>query len=227
MIPAEGLDMDVDACVVIDAFRATTTIATLFDAGLRSLTACAEIDAARTLARDTGALLFGEVHGLAPAGFDYGNSPVEAAAAPVSGRDAVLFTTNGTRALTMFAPKGPVFAAAFVNARAAAAAVSGHRRVALVCAGTAGGRSFTLEDFAAAGAIVRCMRGMRGGLRLDDGARLAAITPATAALDAHHAQTLRQLGLEDDLAYSVRESILDVVPQVVEHGAGWARLGVR
>ncbi len=99
MTPAQAGDERAECAVVIDALRATTTMAALMDAGASSVSAVSDIAQARDMASAAGALLAGEVHGLPPEGFDLGNSPVEALEADLRGRDVVLFTTNGTRAL--------------------------------------------------------------------------------------------------------------------------------
>jgi 2-phosphosulfolactate phosphatase len=219
-LPANALGMDADCYVVIDVFRATTTIATLFARGLHSLIACAEIDDARRLAKEHDALLFGEVGGLRPEGFGYGNSPVEAMGAPVEGRTAVLFTTNGTLALVQCAGRGQVFAGAFVNAEAVAAALAPHSSIVLVCAGNESGRVFALEDFAGAGAIARRLVAADPALAVGDAARAAiAVSPLVAA-ESEHAARLRAIGLEADIAFALSEDTFQAVPAVVEHATG-------
>ncbi len=79
LLPSEALAIAADCYVVVDVLRATTTIATLFAHGLERLTCADDIERARGIARDRGALLFGEVQGLPPEGFDHGNSPAEIA----------------------------------------------------------------------------------------------------------------------------------------------------
>lgn len=223
-LPNVALSLNADCYVVIDAFRATTTIATLFAGGLRSLTACARIDDAYRLQRERGALLFGEVHGLPPEGFDHGNSPMEASRLDVAGRDGVLFTTNGTAALVGVAERGPVFAGAFVNAAVVARSVHGYRSVLLVCAGNARGTEFSLEDFAAAGAIVRAMVDLGGEIYVSDAARAAMQLPVEIARDSSHATTLRSLGLDADIDFALHLDAFAAAPRVVAHGDGWAQL---
>ena len=227
LLPAEAIEIDADCYVVIDAFRATTTIATLFARGLRSLTACARIEDAHRLKAETGALLFGEVGGLAPPGFDHGNSPVEASSIQLADRAAVLFTTNGTAALVGMAAHGVVLAGAFANATAIARATAEYHSVLLVCAGNAGGKRFALEDFAAAGAIARAMLVVDPSLAIADTARLAKETPPDRAARSNHADTLRALGLTADIAFAIRLDTANVAPRVVEHGDSWAKLSAR
>ncbi len=241
LLPSEAEAMEADAFLVIDVLRATTTIATLFEGGLADLLVADTIEAARERARSDGRVLFGEVGGLPPEGFDHGNSPVEAAGLEVQGTGAVLFTTNGTRALCGAAGRGAVAAAAFANARAAACWAAGYERVVLVCAGNEGGTRFALEDFAAAARLVQLIARESPGLALGDAAGVAAeitgyedwIAPglpqrtdrsARLVAGAHHARGLKALGLEADIAFAAREDTSGAVPEVVGHGEGWALL---
>lgn len=233
--------MEADAFLVIDVLRATTTIATLFESGLTDLLVVDTIEAARERARAEGRTLFGEVGGLPPDGFDHGNSPAEAATLDLRGKGAVLFTTNGTSALCGAAGRGEVAAGAFANAAAAARWAAEYERVALVCAGNSGGQRFSLEDFAAAARLVQLIARESPGLELGDAAGMAAeitgyedwIAPglpqrtdrsARLVAGSHHAQGLKALGLDADIAFAAREDTSGAVPRVVEHGEGWALL---
>ncbi|MDE2934000.1 MAG: 2-phosphosulfolactate phosphatase [Chloroflexota bacterium] len=241
LLPSEAEAIEADAFLVIDVLRATTTIATLFEGGLADLLVVDDIEAARERAQSEGRVLFGEVGGLPPEGFDYGNSPAEAAALDVRGQGAVLFTTNGTRAICGSAGRGAVATAAFSNAGAAARWAAAFERVALVCAGNSGGKRFALEDFAAAARLVQLISRESPGLELGDAAGVAAgltgyedwIAPglpqqtdrsARLIAGAHHAQGLKALGLGADIAFAAREDTSAQVPRVAEHGEGWALL---
>jgi 2-phosphosulfolactate phosphatase len=219
VLPSEPLDGPGGCFIVVDVLRATTTIAALFGEGARSIVAFADIELAHRAAARDGRLLFGEVDGLPPAGFDSGNSPVDAVAMGVSGRDIALFTTNGTGALAVAAAHGPVFAGALVNASAVARAAAAFERVTVVCAGGRGGTHFGLDDFAAAARIVQCLCETAPTAELGDGARLAAHAAATpdwvadAIATSHHAGILRKLGLDDDIAFALDEDRYDVAPR--------------
>ncbi len=241
LLPLEAEAMEADAFLIIDTLRATTTIATLFEGGLDDLLVVDAIEAARERAGAEGRMLFGEVGGLPPEGFDYGNSPAEASSLAVAGKGAVLFTTNGTRALCGAAERGEVAAAAFVNASAAARWAAGYERVALVCAGNAGGARFALEDFAAAARLVQIIARASAGVKLGDAAGVAAelsgyedwLAPglpqrtersARLVAGSDHARSLKALGLDADIAFAAREDASGAVPRVAEHGEGWALL---
>lgn len=229
LVPAEAGAIEADAYVVIDLLRATTTTAVLFAGGLRRLTVVRTPGEALALRRP-GQLLFGEVGGLAPPGFDHGNSPVEAAGLDVAGREAVLATTNGTAAICEVAGRGTVYTGSLANLTALQEHVAArHGPVAIVCAGTEGATRFTLEDLAAAGALVRVLAA--NGVALGDGAALAAACVEqwpggveAMVRSAGHAQTLGRLGLGEDISASLRRDSSTAVPVVVEWGEGWAVL---
>jgi 2-phosphosulfolactate phosphatase len=233
LTPAQADGDPADCAIVIDALRATTTIAALMDAGARSVTAVMDIDFARERARKTGAVLAGEVHGLAPDGFDLGNSPVEASEADIRSRDVVLFTTNGTRALCS-ARAAVIVAGSLTNLSAVVSLAAGHDRIAIVCAGNHGGTRFALEDFAVAGAYVSAL--LEGRERdINDEASVAlravlgseaSVTSAAATLmrESDHASTTRALGLGQDVDFACQADISKALPVVVASGDGWVRL---
>ncbi|MGE5595411.1 MAG: 2-phosphosulfolactate phosphatase [Hyphomicrobiales bacterium] len=230
VLPAEALAIDAGAYIVVDQLRATTNIATLLAAGMDEVLVVDDIERARSEAKQRGALLCGEVGGFPPPGFDRGNSPIEAEEAARQGGTAVLFTSNGTRALCSLAGRGPTFAGALVNAGAVSRAASGYDTVAVVCAGTGYGLRFSQDDFAAGAEIVRRLA-ERTGAEPGDAARLAlsAIAGGPPAVEhlvrtSSHARGLAAAGFGPDIDYALRVDRWQVVPAVVACGEGWALL---
>jgi 2-phosphosulfolactate phosphatase len=227
--PGEPARTPAETVIVVDLFRATTTIATLFARGLRRLTACADIGLARELRDEQGAILFGEVRGLPPGDFDYGNSPVEAASLDLGGRDAILFTTNGTGALAAAARESRVYAGALANISAVAREAAGAGSVRVVCAGNDGGRRTALEDALAGGAFVEAIRAQSPACGLSDNARLLLAAARSGdfremILSSHHALSLRELGLERDMEFALERDTSSATPLVTGWGPSWARL---
>lgn len=110
-------------CIVVDAIRATTTLCVMFERGCRSVLVAPSVAAARTARSDVatsgmGVLLAGEVEGLPPPGFDYGNSPAEFARRDLRGEDVIFATTNGTRAIRACAGSRAILTGALRNASA-------------------------------------------------------------------------------------------------------------
>jgi 2-phosphosulfolactate phosphatase len=226
ILPAEALALEADCYIVVDVLRATTTIATLFERGLADLIVCNDIQLARDRARDEARILFGEVGGLPPEGFDHGNSPVEADSLPISGKRAVLFTTNGTSALCALGMRGMVLTGALSNATAVARFAGDYRRVVVVCAGNGGGAGFSIEDFVAAGAIVKLLSHSEAPPALGDAALLAREISGDLRKIAtsKHARALAALGLSEDILFATQPDTSTAVPHVAETGPGWARL---
>lgn len=217
-----------DVVVVIDVLRATTTAVTYLERGADALLLTATPDIALALRDGTDNspyLLGGERGGLPIPGFDFGNSPVEAAGQNFTGRTVVMNTTNGTGAAHTAAATGKhVFLAALTNAHAAArrARASATEEIAIVCAGT--DEHVGLEDVYAAGVLAEYLLAM-GEFSIDDGARIALTVrrnsgnPLEALSSSGHGQHLNRLGLGEDVRAAAGLSTSTIVPTLVRDGA--------
>jgi 2-phosphosulfolactate phosphatase len=215
-----------DVCVAIDVLRATTTLAVLFARGCAGVWLAADVETARRFGQSTGRLICGEAGGLAPPGFDYGNSPLEFSRVDLTGREVVFATTNGTGTLRACAKGGRVFAGGFVNLTATVQSAlraldepgADGGRLLIACAGTHG--RFGLEDAACAGLMVRKLQSARPDTRIDDAAEGARRLfesfdgPFEAVRASSHAQTLQELGLGDDVAFCAQLDATGVVPEL-------------
>ena len=143
----------------------------------------------------------------------------------MEGKQAVLFTTNGTTALCAVAGQAVTYAGAVANAGELARVVAGeHSSVTIVCAGNARARTFSLEDFAASGAIVRALVAAATSATVGDAARLAAGTPLDWIGTSQHAELLRTIGLGPDVEFCGRLDTAGSVPRVTNAGPGYAVL---
>ncbi len=218
--------------VVVDVLRATTTIASMLDSGAVGVAPVAELDDARRLkAGSRGLLLAGERGGLAPEGFDLGNSPGPERLSMVRGREVVLSTTNGTRAVARSRGSAGGVAALSLTNLDAVVGWLGRRRgdVIVVCSGTDGSRS--LEDEVAGGMLVASLGAL--GWNRTERARDLAESAALSLGDAGgvggavraspHACRLIGMGFEDDVVFCSRLSVTRTVPVLVERdgGAAW------
>ncbi|GMA17496.1 2-phosphosulfolactate phosphatase [Deinococcus metallilatus] len=210
-----------DVVLVVDVLRATTTAVTYLERGADALLLTATPEVALGLrgeAAEGKLVLGGERGGLPIPGFDFGNSPVEAAAQNFTGRVVVMNTTNGTGAAHTAAQTGKhVLLAALTNAHAAArrARALASEEIAIVCAGT--DARVGLEDVYAAGVLAEYLLAM-GEFGIDDGTRIAltvrrnAGNPIEALSSSGHGQHLVSLGLGDDVRYAAQVSTSTVVP---------------
>jgi 2-phosphosulfolactate phosphatase len=239
-LPRDVPTPDGRVCVVLDVLRASSTLVTLLERGAAPVYVAGTVDEARALAARLGlpALLCGEVGGLPPPGFDYGNSPTEMAGLALGGRPVVLATSNGTRALAALATAPAVLVGCFRNAaavaeRAVALARALGADLTLVCSGDEQGSLFSLEDALAAGYLADLVLIQTGEPvpELDDAARAAwrlwgayaaGIVPAEGAArgfaDSVHGRDLARLGFHADLAYCARPDASRAVPRLIVDG---------
>jgi 2-phosphosulfolactate phosphatase len=110
--------------VIVDVFRAFTTAAVALARGADRIVMVAEIEEALRL-RDEGVgeICVGEVDGVKPAGFDFGNSPHEMMQASLPGKVVIQSTRAGTTGVTAATGAEAVYAGALVVAEATARAI--------------------------------------------------------------------------------------------------------
>jgi len=225
-LPQEAGSLRGRAVVVIDVIRATTSLLAMLEGGCDEVLIAATLDGARAY-RDAHpeVLLAGEERGVAPAGFDFGNSPVAFSDAVLTGRRVVFATTNGTRAVHAARDGAPVLLGCLRNrsatAQVAAAAVGeAARGLTVVCAGREG--RFSLDDAYTAGAIVDAVAALRGDLPLTDAATAArmlyrsAADPAALFRQTRAGQNAIAIGLSGDLDYCARADQSTLVPTLGE-----------
>ena len=219
--------------VVVDVFRASTSIITALANGARKVIPFEEADEARTMASsmlEEDVLLCGERGGKRIPGFDLGNSPAEYTRDAVSGKTLLFTTTNGTQMLRRCMDHEAIWVAGFVNIQDVVDRMSSKTNdVVIACSGQDGRCS--LEDAVCAGGIVD------GVLELDDGVRLSDAALASRVMYRHFKHELREmadvsnhgrflagLGMASDLDACVRRDVYDVIP-VLEDSALVAGMG--
>jgi len=110
--------------VIVDVFRAFTTAAVALARGARQIIMVAEPDEALALReRGVGEICVGEVNGIRPEGFDFGNSPYEMTQASLEGKVVIQSTRAGITGVAAAAQAEAVYGASFVVAAATARAV--------------------------------------------------------------------------------------------------------
>jgi len=195
--------------VVVDVLRATSTIAQALASGYERILCCREIDEARALrARIPDSLVGGERNAVRIDGFDVGASPREFL--EPRAKTLILSTTNGTSAILEAAARcETVLLGSLLNLEALVTAVRARGEdAAILCAGFKG--TFALDDAYGAGRVVELLDAARSD------AAIAAELVARSFPDAHTGLTARTYGppgLEEDIRFCSRESVLDVVPR--------------
>ena len=208
-------ELDDTTAVVIDIFRASSSMCFGLANGARSIIPVAEIDECLAY-KDKGYLLAAERDGAVVDGFDFGNSPFSYTPEKVAGKTVVLTTTNGTRAIQQCKKAKTVAMGSFLNIGALTHWLKnqdGH--VLLVCAGWK--NHMCLEDTVFAGAVAHRLEAH--GVALDDAAYAAQSLYYTAQDDlssflakASHSKRMKHLHIEQDIAFCLQEDLVTAIP---------------
>ncbi len=209
-----------DVVVLIDALRASTTIACALVAGASRVIPVLTVEEALALRDQHRYLLAGERGGARVEGFDFGNSPTELLAhrAELRGRPLVLTTSNGTRCVRMALAAGAtaILTAAPPNARAAMRAASGlasrlNRDITLLAAGLDDRPND--EDTFTAQALRQILEHDFGVAPTDGTEKLAELSESWRVFTSSEAgQRLTRLGYEADVTFCSQFDLLNIVP---------------
>ncbi|MEI2755751.1 MAG: 2-phosphosulfolactate phosphatase [Chitinophagaceae bacterium] len=148
-------DLSNSVVVIIDVFRATSTIASVLFNGAKAIIPVDSVAKAIEISKNIGAIAAGERDGKIAEGLQYGNSPLEYPRTFIENKTLVLTTTNGTRLLQMALDKNAdtIISGSFPNLTAICDfLVSEKKNVVLGCAGWKD--RFNLEDTLFAGALI-------------------------------------------------------------------------
>lgn len=222
---SEG-DVQDRTVVVIDVLRACSTIVTALDRGARAVMPVLDMAQAGKIASNLDPDVYrlgGERGGERIEGYHLGNSPREYTQKVVEGRDIILNTTNGTRALEQAKEADHLVAACFLNAGRVADFVREHAdAVTIVCAGRQ--NRLALEDTLCAGLILDRLWNGDEPYPVTDSAHTAYTLYHTDREDldnalrgANHAERLVSKDFDKDLDYCFQVDALPVLPYYTEN----------
>lgn len=207
--------------VIIDVFRATSTIATALDNGAVSVIPVASVAECIAIgSSNSNYITAGERDGRIADGLQYGNSPAEYPKHFIAGKSLVLTTTNGTRLLHMIQGAAAIITGSFLNLNAVCNfLISLQKPVILGCAGWKD--RFNLEDTLFAGAVAAKLKdsftincdSTRAALYLHNESKGNYISFLK---DSSHYQRLAGYGLEKDMEYCTTPNLHPVVPILKE-----------
>ncbi|MBQ8530109.1 MAG: 2-phosphosulfolactate phosphatase [Parabacteroides sp.] len=205
--------------VVVDIFRATTTMAAAFSNGVRSIRPVATVEEAQAY-KEKGWLVGAERNVRRCDFADFGNSPFDYTPEKVAGKEIVFTTTNGTKAITIAQSAYRVVTGAFINLQAVADYCVGHKRnVVVLCSGWQD--KVNIEDTLFGGALVDLL--VNTGLyeKGSDSAVIAQDMWTTNKEDllrylapTDHVARLKANHLDDSIPYCLTLSITDRVPEL-------------
>lgn len=207
--------------VIIDVFRATSTIAAALHNG------AAEIIPVDTVAKciELGAqmpnsLTAGERDGKVAEGLQHGNSPLEYPRDFIENKSLVLTTTNGTRLLHMCSDANEIITGSFLNLGAVCDyLVSQKKNVLLACASWKD--RYNLEDSLFAGAVYDAI-GAHFEMNCDSTRAATHLYKAAKndlyafIQDSSHFLRLSKFGLQYDMEYCCKINEHNVLVKLVE-----------
>lgn len=211
-------DLTDSIVVIIDVFRATSTIATALHNGAKRVIPVDTVEKCIELGKKTGGITAGERDGKIIEGLAHGNSPAEYPREFVEGKTLVLTTTNGTRLLHMALLNGAseVITGSFPNLSAVCDYLQQqNKNVVLGC--SAWKDRFNIEDTLFAGAVVSRVRDQftvhcDSSLMAEEMYGLHRQDMKEFVRKTTHWHRLAKFGLEKDLEYCVTEDVANVLP---------------
>jgi len=202
--------------VVIDIFRATSSICYGIDNGAEAIIPVATVEECKSY-ESKGYLLAAERDGKVVDGFDFGNSPFAYAGEKVNGKTIVLTTTNGTHAINESKKAAyQVIIGSFLNLTAVCNYLKTQDKdVFLLCAGWK--NKFNLEDTLFAGAIVYQLKDENyflddASIAADDLYQLAKDDLSAYTSKTAHSERLKKLGIEEDIKFCLNVNITSTIP---------------
>lgn len=206
-----------DIVVVIDVLRATSAICAAFQNGIKSIIPVATIDEAREYQKK-GYLVGAERKGQIVEGFDFGNSPYSYMKEELKGKEVVLSTTNGTKALSIASDAPTVVVGALNNIDALCDWLKVQdKNILCLCSGWQD--KFNLEDTICAGAICDQLI-QTGDFTSNEDSSIAAKYLYLSAWDnplgylksSSHRRRLKNLNLNEDIKYCLTPNKTTVIP---------------
>jgi 2-phosphosulfolactate phosphatase len=206
------------AVVIIDVFRATSTITAAMHNGAASIIPIASVQECIDLGmQHPDYITAGERDGKVAPGLQHGNSPLEYTPEFISHKHLLLTTTNGTRLLHMVHGASNIIMGSFLNLTAVCDYLAGlNKDILLGCASWKD--KVNLEDTLFAGAVVQRLSAHYEVK--DDSARLARHLYQSASKvglyefikDSSHYLRLSGFGLEEDIRYCLDVDRHPIVP---------------
>lgn len=214
--------------VMFDVLRAGTTICSALYNGAKEIIATESTERAVNLYSNLSKesrFMGGEHNGLKLSGFDAGNSPLEYTSDKIQGKTIILSTTNGTKLFQKAKFAKLRIIGSFTNFSLATNYLKNEIEIKedknftifFMCAGNSNKLSF--EDTLCAGAFINSLYNLYNDSELSDSA-LAAKELYNIHSDnikeflknSEHANSLKQIGFDDDITISLSFDIYPVVP---------------
>jgi 2-phosphosulfolactate phosphatase len=216
-------DLSNSVIVIIDVFRATSTIAAALHNGARCVIPVDSVPKAIEISKSIDGIAAGERDGIIAEGLQHGNSPLEYSREFIENKILVLTTTNGTRLLQMALDNNAdtIISGSFPNLSAVCDFLaSENKNVVLGCAGWKD--RFNLEDTLFAGAVISRIK-KQFAIHCDSSYMAETIYEKHknnlvdfAPNLTHYHRLVERFGLIEDIKYCLTEDVANVLPVYVD-----------
>ncbi len=212
-------DLSNAVVVIIDVFRATSTIASALHNGAKCIIPVDSVAKAIEISKSIGAIAAGERDGQIAEGLQHGNSPLEYSKEFIGGKTLVLTTTNGTRLLQMALDNNAtkIITGSFPNLSSVCNfLLSENKNVVLGCAGWKD--RYNLEDTLFAGGVIsnikkqftiHCDSSLTAELLYEQHKK---DLPGFAPNLTHYHRLVERFGLIEDIRFCLTPNVADVLP---------------
>jgi 2-phosphosulfolactate phosphatase len=206
--------------VIIDVFRATSTIASALHNGAKEIIPLDDVQKCIEVGKGIpNSITAGERDGKVAPGLQHGNSPLEYSADFIAGKTLLLTTTNGTRLLYQTKNSKQIITGSFLNLSAVCDyLLAQNADVLLACASWKD--RYNLEDHLFAGAVIDNI-GLQFEMNCDSaraGKHLYNIAKNNLyefIKDSSHFLRLSKYGLSADMEYCCKINACNVLPVFV------------
>ena len=212
-------DLSSSIVVIIDVFRATSTIASALYNGAKCVIPVDSVPKAIEISKSIGGIAAGERDGMIAEGLQHGNSPMEYPREFIENKTLVLTTTNGTRLLQMALDKNAdtIISGSFPNLSAVCDfLIAEKKNVVMGCAGWKD--RFNLEDTLFAGAVINRVKEhftfhcdsslMAEDMYIKNKNNLIEFAPNFT----HYHRLVERFGLIEDIKYCLTNDLANVLP---------------
>lgn len=204
--------------IVVDVFRASTSICAAFNNGAKSVKTVADIDEAKRY-KSAGYLVAAERNTQKCDFADFGNSPFDFTREKVAGNEIIFTTTNGTQAVEMAMNADEILIGAFSNITALADyCVEREKNIIILCSGW--NNRFCIEDTLFAGALTEKLLTSQKYLSRSDATHaslklwhIAKTNLFEYICQSEHYERLVLHGLENSVEYCLTNDTVSVVPR--------------
>ena len=211
-------DIQNNIVVIIDVFRATSTIAVAMYNGAKSIIPTDSVEECIRLGKISNGITAGERDGKIIPGLEYGNSPSDYTPAFIANKILVLTTTNGTKLLYQALKGGAseIITGSFPNLDAVCKfIIAQNKPVYLACA--AWKDRFNIEDFLFAGAVIEQVKSYftihcDSSLMAEELYKLHKNDLPNFIKKTTHWHRLSAFGLEKDMLMCIEKNIANCLP---------------